>query len=154
MPLHIRPGFRPRPPPRPPAPPPPTHQLQALVQSTSATGSAPLVVSFTGGAQGGHPPYSYSWNFGDGSPISTVQNPTHIFGSSGSYDVVLTVTDAGGNHAVSSTLVQIGGGTSMSPLALGLLTGGLGFAAGVAAMGGRSEERRVGEEGRSRWSPD
>ena len=119
-----------------------TIQLQALVQSTTATGSAPLVVSFTGGAQGGHPPYSYSWNFGDGSPISTVQNPTHIFGSSGSYDVVLIVTDAGGNHAVRSTLVQIGGGTSMSSLALGLLTGGLGFAAGVAAMGGLSLWRR------------
>jgi gliding motility-associated-like protein len=35
---------------------------------------------------------SWNWNFGDGSPASTVQNPTHTFPSAGTYNVTLTVT--------------------------------------------------------------
>ncbi|MBK8140529.1 MAG: PKD domain-containing protein [Chitinophagaceae bacterium] len=34
----------------------------------------------------------WSWNFGDGSPISTVQNPTHIFSTAGTYTVTLNAT--------------------------------------------------------------
>jgi PKD repeat protein len=35
---------------------------------------------------------SWSWNFGDGSDVSTEQNPTHIYTTSGSYNVTLTIT--------------------------------------------------------------
>ncbi|MBM3404561.1 MAG: PKD domain-containing protein [Bacteroidetes bacterium] len=34
----------------------------------------------------------WSWNFGDGSPVSNVQNPTHTYTSQGTYNVTLTVT--------------------------------------------------------------
>jgi PKD repeat protein len=37
---------------------------------------------------------SYHWNFGDGTPISTLQNPDHVFKMPGVYDVCLTVSDA------------------------------------------------------------
>jgi PKD repeat protein len=51
---------------------------------------------------------SYAWTFGDGG-TSTQANPTHAYGSSGSYDVTLTVTDNGGaskavTHSVSVTV--------------------------------------------------
>src|SRR6266516_4281191 len=36
---------------------------------------------------------AYSWNFGDGSPVSTLQNPSHTYGAGGSYTVTLQVTD-------------------------------------------------------------
>ena len=39
--------------------------------------------------------YSYSWNFGDGSPLDTSQNPIHTF-SLGDYQVCLTVVDTNG----------------------------------------------------------
>ena len=39
---------------------------------------------------------SYSWDFGDGS-TSTEENPTHTYAEEGSYDVVLTGTDANGD---------------------------------------------------------
>ena len=44
---------------------------------------------------------SYSWNFGDGSPVSTVIDPTHIFntatgGGTKTYTVTLTVTEKDG----------------------------------------------------------
>jgi PKD repeat protein len=109
-----------------------TIELQALVQSTTSSGSAPLVVTFTGGAQGGAPPYTYAWNFGDGTPISTVQNPSHIFAQSGTYPVVLTITDAKGNHASNTILVQVTGGSSLGIAGIELLIGGLGFSAGAA----------------------
>lgn len=36
---------------------------------------------------------AWSWEFGDESTGSTVQNPTHTFGADGAYTVALTVTD-------------------------------------------------------------
>jgi PKD repeat protein len=48
-------------------------------------------VTFTDGSHGGMPPYTYLWNFGDGT-TSTEQNPSHVYDAAGSYDVTLTVT--------------------------------------------------------------
>ncbi|MFV5700220.1 PKD domain-containing protein, partial [Flavobacterium sp. ZT3R17] len=50
-------------------------------------------VSFTSTTNGGTAPYHYSWDFGDGSPLSTLTNPTHIYTSSGK-TAKLTVTDS------------------------------------------------------------
>jgi PKD domain-containing protein len=77
--------------------------------------AAPLVVNFTyaadgacnGGAatvpfhsvvSGGTPPYNYSWNFGDGSPLGygTAANHTYASSSGGPFNVTLTVKDAAG----------------------------------------------------------
>ena len=45
---------------------------------------------------GGFQPYSYEWDFGDGT-TSTEGYPQHVYKSSGSYTVMLTVTDDKGN---------------------------------------------------------
>ena len=34
---------------------------------------------------------SWSWNFGDGTPVSTLENPTHIYAVAGKYNVTLTI---------------------------------------------------------------
>ncbi|HEY3011767.1 MAG TPA: PKD domain-containing protein [Gemmatimonadales bacterium] len=39
---------------------------------------------------------SWSWNFGDGSPVSGERNPSHTFPGAAKYQVTLTVTDIGG----------------------------------------------------------
>ena len=39
---------------------------------------------------------SYLWDFGDGSPTSTLANPSHAFGAVATYNVTLTVTDDNG----------------------------------------------------------
>lgn len=49
---------------------------------------------------GGDNIVSWDWNFGDGSPDSTSQNPSHCYNWSGYYDVTLTTTS---NHGCSTT---------------------------------------------------
>ena len=59
-------------------------------------------VYFHGSASGGTEPYTWQWNFGDGS-TSSEQNPTHVYASAGTYTVTLTVQDADGKTASSTT---------------------------------------------------
>jgi gliding motility-associated-like protein len=40
-------------------------------------------------------PLTWMWNFGDGSPVSAIQNPSHIFPGLGTYVVQLIVTNGG-----------------------------------------------------------
>ena len=53
----------------------------------------PFQVTFNGVATGGQAPYTYSWNFGDGSSIVS-EDPIHDYSTTGPYTVTLTVTDA------------------------------------------------------------
>ncbi|NVK22925.1 MAG: immune inhibitor A [Kangiellaceae bacterium] len=64
-------------------------------------------VSFNDNSAGGNPDYSYSWNFGDGSAISTQQSPSHSYASSGQYQVSLTVTDLDNTVSVIEKTVNI-----------------------------------------------
>lgn len=51
---------------------------------------------------------SWSWNFGDGSPLGNTANPTHTYASNGTYNVVLTVTNIFGctNSITHSVIVN------------------------------------------------
>ena len=61
---------------------------------TFLQGGAGAPVFFTDTSTGA-PADSWLWNFGDGSPPSTIENPSHSYGAPGSYTVTLQVTDAG-----------------------------------------------------------
>jgi len=63
-------------------------------------------VQFTGSADGGYPPYSYHWGFGDDN-TSDEQNPTHEYDTAGNYTVTLTVTDDNDTTAVDTTYALI-----------------------------------------------
>ncbi|MFT5918911.1 MAG: PKD repeat protein [Granulosicoccus sp.] len=47
---------------------------------------------------------AYSWGFGDGSPVSTDENPNHTYSSPGNYEVTLVVTNDCG---ISETTVSV-----------------------------------------------
>jgi PKD repeat protein len=64
------------------------------------SGEAPLTVSFTD--QSSNSPTSWSWDFGDGG-TSTAQNPSHQYGSAGTYTVSLTATNACGSDVETKT---------------------------------------------------
>jgi PKD repeat protein len=68
---------------------------------------------------------TYTWDFGDDAPVSTLENPTHTYAHVGFYTAVLTATNAHGVDVCSGT-VSIegveGGFTSNSPVDLGQAT--------------------------------
>jgi hypothetical protein len=64
----------------------------------NATGTFPtynFIDQSTPGPSGA-PIDSWTWDFGDSSPISTDQNPTHTFPGSGTYGITLKVVDQNG----------------------------------------------------------
>lgn len=85
----------------------------AVASQNTLYGAAPLTVNFTG-SNSSDPenlPLTYSWNFGDGSPVSTAVNPSHIFNPVPSnpvtYTVVLTVTDNIGQTSTDTLHVYV-----------------------------------------------
>ncbi len=60
---------------------------------------------YSTGTAGGKAPYTYSWDFGDGTPLSTEADPEHSFAVTGDYTVTLTVTDALGNSDTTDAFV-------------------------------------------------
>ncbi len=81
----------------------------AVISASPVSGEAPLaaVFSASGSIDEDGSIASYSWNFGDGSAVSTDPNPSHSFTSAGSYKVVLTVTDNDGLMGSSSVTVTV-----------------------------------------------
>ena len=70
-------------------PPPPSTPVAVFTSNCTLLSCAFTDASTdTGGTITG-----WSWNFGDGSAVSTSQNPTHAYAAAGSYTVSLTVTD-------------------------------------------------------------
>ena len=70
------------------------------------TGVVNIPIQFRGSATGGSPPYTWLWDFGDGS-TSTEQNPVHTYTSPGNYTVTLTVTDSCGVTANDTTYAWV-----------------------------------------------
>ncbi len=81
-----------------------------LASSFTYTPSSPLTnqaVTFTATASGGAPPYSFSWDLGDGGS-ATGSSVTHMYLATGSYNVTLTAHDSVGHTVTVSKTVTIG----------------------------------------------
>ena len=61
--------------------------------------------AFVTGAEG-VPPYSYTWDFGDGT-TSSDREVCHTFEQAGDYEVTLTVHDSAGGEASASTTIRV-----------------------------------------------
>ncbi|MHC1745016.1 MAG: PKD domain-containing protein [Syntrophobacteraceae bacterium] len=72
----------------------------ANFSASPTVGMEPLTVSFSDATVGSVT--SYAWNFGDGG-TSTLQNPSHVYTSPGTYTVSLTVTGPGGSNVETKT---------------------------------------------------
>ncbi len=97
--------------------------LSASVSGSPLSGAAPLAVAFAGKASGGISPYTFSWNFGDGS-TSAAQNPGHTYSAGGIYAATLTVTDSAGQSASTSVGVTATAATTLNATASGSPTSG------------------------------
>ncbi len=66
--------------------------VDAYLTATPISGCAPLNVQFTDTSIAYPGPVNYwNWNFGDNTPNSSLQNPTHTYTSPGTYTVTLIV---------------------------------------------------------------
>jgi len=81
----------------------------AVISATPLSGPAPLSVTFSSGGSSDPDgdPITYSWNFGDGG-TSTQANPSHPYGSTGTFTAVLTVTDSKGAFSKAQVLITAG----------------------------------------------
>lgn len=78
-------------------------ELPEVGFTSSANG---LTLNFTNSSG----PGTYSWDFGDGSALSTATNPTHVYAGNGTYNVCLTVTnDCGPNTVCREVMVNESG---------------------------------------------
>ena len=67
------------------------------ISASPSIGPAPLDVNFTSSAtEPDGEEITYEWDFGDGSPTSTEQNPSHTYAEPGFYTATLTVSDPAG----------------------------------------------------------
>ena len=85
----------------------------AVASANQYYGVTPLTVQFSssGSSDPDGQPITYSWNFGDGSPVSTLADPSHTFtapvGVQTKFTVTLTVTDSGGLSAQTTLIVSL-----------------------------------------------
>jgi PKD repeat protein len=70
--------------------------LAAAASAAPTSGAPPLTVAFTGSATGGTQPYTWDWDFGDGTAHKTVKSPNHTYSAAGTYHPILKVKDAAG----------------------------------------------------------
>ncbi len=99
------------------------------IEATPDSGCAPLDVEFdishfTTVPFGTQFPYpspilTWSWNFGDGSPVSNLPTPTHTYVNPGIYPCILTVTTANGCTFIDTLNIKAGvvpvAGFNMAP---------------------------------------
>jgi len=74
------------------------YELDVIAEAEPDEGPPPLKVQFTASVEeesGG--PFSFSWDFGDGTPKVTDQNPVHTYEKVGEYTATLTVSDQKGH---------------------------------------------------------
>jgi PKD repeat protein len=50
--------------------------------------------TYSAGVNGTNPPFVLAWNFGDGTTAGNNPSPTHTYAASGTYAILVTVTDA------------------------------------------------------------
>jgi PKD repeat protein len=84
----------------------PTMAVTFSWQPTMPVAGEPVI--FAASASGGSPPYSYSWDFGDGTTGSG-ESAGHTYSQNGTYAVQVTATDSLGSSATAQSMIIIGG---------------------------------------------
>lgn len=80
-------------------------------------GEVPLTVQFTNTSNGGTPPLTFLWHFGDGA-TSSLESPAHTFNTPSSvpYEVTMTVTDSTGQRNTKTDFITVDGPTLVAAL--------------------------------------
>src|SRR5919112_411986 len=85
-----------------------TEPLTVEIISSGTVGVAPATFEFEADVIGGIGPYTYSWDFGDGSvEVDDDETVEHTFDVAGTYNVDLIVIDSRGQSASDSILITV-----------------------------------------------
>jgi PKD repeat protein len=84
----------------------PNGPLEAYIFIDQDLFETDVTIEFEGYVSGGYPPYSYHWDFSDGS-TSTEKTPIHSFDSPGVYEISFVVTDSQGESYSDSYEIEI-----------------------------------------------
>lgn len=90
--------------------------LSLSISASQTSGVTPLTVNFTAVASGGVQPYSFLWEFGDGT-VGSGQSVSKTYSTAGSYIVYCTVRDSGGGVETKSIVITV-----LLPLTLSIST--------------------------------
>jgi len=81
-------------------------QATATLTRTPSTGCTPLAVAFTATLNNPNVISTFSWDYGDGSPLNTTtQNPTHTYTTAGTYTITFTFVTTTGCTGTATTTV-------------------------------------------------
>jgi glucose/arabinose dehydrogenase/PKD repeat protein len=82
----------------------------AVATANPLEGHPPLSVQFSsaGSSDPDGDPLQYTWDFGDGSPLSSLTNPEHLYETAGVYLAVLTVSDGRGGTRSETVRITVG----------------------------------------------
>ena len=92
-----------------------TELLTAEIISNGTQGVAPATFEFQANLTGGTEPYTYVWDFDDGSEESNEQTVSHTFEEAGTYNVTLGVTDTDNQTASDSIEINVEMMSSTTP---------------------------------------
>ena len=84
-----------------------TELLTVGIISNGTEGIVPATFEFQANLTGGTEPYTYIWNFGDGSEESDEQTVLHTFEEAGTYNVTLAATDTDNQNALDSIEISV-----------------------------------------------
>jgi PKD repeat protein len=109
--------------------------LAAVARANISEGMIGESIGFYATASGGYAPYSYAWQFGDGTGLANA-SVVHTFATNGSFLVRVWVNDSNGNSVTRTVTVRIGttAGAGSSPLASSWVVFGAGAAILVALL--------------------
>jgi PKD repeat protein len=118
--------------------------VAARLRVASAANVTGLAVRFSSAPEGGVPPYTFLWDFGDGG-ASAAQNPTHAYPRPGMFRVIVTVSDSSGQVWQATFAIEIQGASTASPaVSPWVVVGGVAvaIAVGVGILGVWLRRRR------------
>jgi PKD repeat protein len=84
-----------------------TELLTSEIISNGTQGVVPATFEFEANITGGTEPYTYIWNFSDGSEESNEQTVLHTFDEAGTYNVTLTAIDTDNQNASDSIEISV-----------------------------------------------
>ncbi|GGG42569.1 hypothetical protein GCM10011414_10190 [Croceivirga lutea] len=91
----------------------------AVAEATPVSGIVPLEVNFNAANSTDDAGIvSYAWDFGDGSSVVTIENPTHTYTASGNFTATLTVTDAQGLENSDTVAITVETPDNQAPTAV------------------------------------